>query len=118
VTESSANGAAGRSTLDRDTLILQDADNLDALGAVGIARAFAFGGALGQPLWVESEEASVRDGFTEGEPAESTLHHIQVKILRLKESMNTQAGKSLAAARHAKVEIFVKRFIEEWRGEV
>ncbi len=74
--------------------IVQDADRLDAIGAVGIARAFAFGG---------------RHGRT----PEETLGHFDEKLLLLKELMNTKSGRSMAEERHA----FMERFLEEWKRE-
>ena len=85
--------------------ILRDADNLDAIGAVGIARNFAFTGVVGNPLWDPSGEEY------------SGLEHFSDKLLRLKAEMNTDAARALAEERHAFLEAFEERFEEEWYGE-
>lgn len=85
--------------------ILRDADNLDAIGAVGIARNFAFTGVVGNPIWDPSGEEY------------SGLGHFHDKLLRLKEEMHTDAARALAEERHAFLEAFEERFREEWSGE-
>lgn len=91
-----------------DTLeaeVLRDADNLDAIGAVGIARNFAFTGVVGNPLWDPSGEEY------------SGLGHFEDKLLYLLEEMHTEAGRELAEERHAFLETFKNRFEQEWYGE-
>lgn len=85
--------------------ILRDADNLDAMGAVGVARTFAFGGVHGTPLWDP-------DGETY-----SQLYHIEDKLLRLREELHTEPARQLAADRHAFLETFHERFRAEWHGD-
>jgi uncharacterized protein len=85
--------------------ILQDADNLDAIGAVGIARNFAFTGVVGNPLWDPDGEEY------------SAIEHYYDKLLHLKDEMNTDAARALAEERHAFTEQFVERFEKEWYGE-
>lgn len=85
--------------------ILRDADNLDAMGAVGIARTFAFGGVHGTPLWDP-------DGETY-----SQLYHFEDKLLRLEGELHTEPARELAAERHAVLERFYERFLAEWHGE-
>ena len=75
--------------------IVRDADMLDALGAVGIARAFMFGGHLGEPLWVPTE---IRPTFQHGRTA-SVVHHFFEKLLHLHEEMLTEEGGRIAAER-------------------
>ncbi|PSP55483.1 metal-dependent phosphohydrolase [Halobacteriales archaeon QS_1_67_19] len=85
--------------------ILRDADNLDAIGAVGIARNFAFTGVYGNPLWdPESEDPS-------------GLGHCYHKLLKLKDEVHTEPARELAAERHAFLAAFVERFEREWRGD-
>lgn len=105
----------GRTVDDVETLILQDADNLDALGAIGIGRTFAFGGAHGVPMHAPGLPFD-RPHYDEAERDPSVLHHFHSKLLRLRESMNTEAGRALAARRHAFMEAFVEEFVEEWAG--
>ncbi|HEY8886072.1 MAG TPA: HD domain-containing protein [Candidatus Microsaccharimonas sp.] len=98
--------------------IVQDADRLDALGAIGVARAFAFGGSRGRPLYDPTYEAQ---NFTSTEAyknaAGSTLHHFEEKLFKLKDLLNTQAAKTIADERDAFMRQFVKQFLDEWNGD-
>jgi uncharacterized protein len=100
--------------------VLQDADNLDAIGAVGVARTFQFGGAHGNLIW--DPDRPLPDGAYEKDDHEdeqaSTYHHIHAKLLRLHENMNTETGRDIAAGRHAFLEEFAERFEQEWYGEL
>lgn len=105
-----------------DTLeaeVLQDADNLDAIGAVGVARAFQFGGAHGNLMW--DTDRPLPDGpYEKGDHDDgpgSTYHHFHAKLLRLHENMSTETGRDIAAERHAFLEEFAERFEAEWYGE-
>jgi uncharacterized protein len=92
----------------------QDADRLDAIGAVGLARMFTFGGAYRQPLW----HPHVRPGHWEhGELGSSSYNHLHEKLLKLKDTMNTGTGRRLAEGRHRFMEQFAARFEQEWAGE-
>lgn len=102
--------------------VLQDADNLDAIGAVGAARAFQFGGAHGNLMWdterpLPEDEAYEKDGGIDDDAPGSTYHHVHAKLLRLHENMNTETGREIAAERHAFLEEFAERFEAEWYGE-
>lgn len=98
--------------------IVQDADRLDAIGAVGIARAFAYGGSAGRllhdpgytPLLAETPQAYRASGAP-------TIAHFYEKLLLLKERMHTSAARRLAEGRHAYMEQFLARFYAEWDGE-
>ena len=79
--------------------VVQDADRLDAIGAIGIARTFAYGGEHGRPL-------------------EDSVQHFYDKLLLLKDLMNTEAGKKLAQKRHQFLEDFLNELREETKGEV
>ncbi len=105
----------GKTVNDIETLILQDADNLDAIGAIGVGRTFTFGGAHNIPMWLP-EKSFDRNIFDESEKDLSTLHHFHSKLLRLKSNMNTETGKIIAEARHKFMEQFVDQFILEWKG--
>lgn len=114
--EEYAFATGGRTVDDVETLILQDADNLDAIGAVGVARTFMFSGAYGIPMW-RPELPLGRDGYEEAHRDPSCIHHIHAKLLRLRDAMNTPTGRAMAAERHAFMERFVETFFAEWRGE-
>jgi len=108
---------SGITVTDIETLILQDADNLDAIGAMGIARTFAFGGAHGVPMWLP-EEPCDRPSYDESRRDPSVLHHFHSKLLKLKENMNTETGKRMAEARHQFMQAFVAQFLAEWNGQL
>lgn len=103
---------------DWDTLILQDADNLDALGALGIARAFAYGGAHGIPLYDPDVVLSGRDDYSESEkPSASMIHFLFDKSFRLVENMNTETGRELARKKIDYMRDFADRFLSEWNAD-
>ncbi|NTW30514.1 MAG: HD domain-containing protein [Candidatus Moranbacteria bacterium] len=106
---------AGKTVQDIETLVLQDADNLDAIGAIGIGRTFTFGGAHGVTMW-DPEKPFDREHFDESEKDQSTIHHFHSKLFRLKDNMNTETGKRLAEHRHEIMESFVREFLAEWEG--
>ena len=93
----------GRRPRSLESAILQDADRLDAIGAIGIARAFAFGGARGRPLYDPDDPSS-------------TVHHFHDKLLRLKDGMHTAEGRRLAERRHQHMQDFLAQFDAEWHG--
>lgn len=107
----------GKTVEDLETLILQDADNLDAIGAIGIGRTFTFGGANNIPMWVPGKPFD-RKTYDESVRDPSTLHHFHSKLLKLGENMNTETAKQMAGERHKFMEEFVDRFIREWNGEI
>lgn len=97
--------------------IVQDADRLDAIGAIGVARTFTYGGSKGHRMY--DEELAVRDHMTAEEyrKNESTpIHHFYEKLLKLKDLMNTDKGRELAEERHAFMEQFLQQFLKEWNG--
>lgn len=97
-----------------EILGFQDADRLDAIGAVGLARMFTFGGAYRQPLW----HPHVQPGHWEhGDLGSSSYNHLHEKLLKLKDTMNTTTGRRLAEGRHRFMEQFAARFEQEWAGK-
>lgn len=93
--------------------LLSDADNLDALGAVGVARVFSYGGELGQPL----HDPDLPPEADDSESGETQLNHVHEKILSLRDRMYTEAGRDLAEERHDYVVEFAERFEREAAGE-
>jgi uncharacterized protein len=97
---------------------VQDADRLDALGAIGIARAFAYGGHAGRAIHDPNVPPEVHHSFAAYQRSTGpTVNHFYEKLLLLKDRMNTATGRQLAAARHAVMEQFLARFFAEWNGE-
>jgi uncharacterized protein len=97
---------------DNDPLlnVLQDADRLDAIGAIGIARAFNYGGFRNNPIYIPVDES--------GNTIPSTISHFYDKLLKLKDLMKTSTGKRLAEERHHFLEIFLEQFYSEWESGV
>jgi len=100
--------------------IVQDADRLDALGAVGVARTFVFGGSRGREMYdpdkkplkevtLEAYQKAVDDG--------TTINHFYEKLLLLKDKMNTESARKIAQHRHEYLETFLDEFYAEWDGE-
>ena len=99
--------------------IVQDADRLDAIGAIGIARAFAFGGHKSRELYnpeVKPTKHSTFDAYRKDKG--HTINHFYEKLFLLKDRMNTAAGKKLAQERHEFMEEYVDRFLREWDGSL
>lgn len=95
---------------------VQDADRLDALGAIGIARCFAYGGHAGRPIYDPAEPPTLHATAEAYKAARGTsLNHFHEKLLLLKDRMNTPTGKALAEERHRYMESFVGQFLAEWQ---
>lgn len=88
-----------------EAMIVQDADRLDALGAIGIARCFAYGGKKGNEI------------YNPEHPEETSIQHFYDKLLKLKDMMNTSAAKKIAEERHQFLENFLQQFYAEWKVE-
>ena len=106
----------GKTVNDIETLIVQDADNLDAIGAIGISRTFSYSGVHGIPIWVP-EKPFDRKLFEEGKHDHSTIHHFHSKLLKLRNNMNTVTAKEIADKRHKFMELFLQEFFDEWNGQ-
>jgi uncharacterized protein len=101
----------------REGMVVQDADRLDALGAIGIARAFAYGGFRGRVLH-DPASAPVLHATVDSYRAHdgSTVNHVFEKLLLLKDRMNTESARRIAAERHEFIEQFLHQFLAEWDG--
>ena len=98
--------------------IVQDADRLDALGAIGIARTFNYGGFKNRPLYNPNIQPNLNMSKEEYKNSESpTLNHFYEKLLLLKDKMNTETGKKIAQKRHDFMVHFLAQFYAEWDGE-
>ena len=99
--------------------VVQDADRLDALGAIGIARAFSYGGHKGNPIHDPEVTPSFHQSFEEYKNGRSTtINHFHEKLLLLKDRMNTAAGRRLAEERHTFLQSYLERFLAEWEGRM
>jgi len=98
--------------------IVQDADRLDALGAIGIARTFNYGGFKNRPLYNPNIQPNLNMNKEEYKNSESpTLNHFYEKLLLLKDKMNTETGKKIAQKRHDFMVTFLSQFYAEWDGQ-
>ena len=102
---------------DINTLILQDADNLDAIGAIGIGRTFSYGGAHNVKMYDENSPLETLEKYSEEKGDDpSTIHHFYHKLFKLADNMNTKSAKEQAKYRTEYMKNFVNEFLEEWNG--
>lgn len=100
-------------------MVVQDADRLDALGAIGIARTFAYAGAHGDLIYdpdTQPREQMTKEEYRNGKS--TAINHFYEKLLKLTELMNTETAKQLSAKRHGLMEQFLKDFYDEWEGKL
>lgn len=98
--------------------VVQDADRLEAIGAMGVARCFAYGGHKSRPIYDPESEPTPHGSFEEYKKTSgSTINHFYEKLLLLKDRMQTPTGRRLAEGRHAFMESFLKQFFAECEGK-
>ncbi len=109
------NSLDGNQNYGKALAIVQDADRLDAIGAIGIGRAFVYGGHKGNLMYnphLKPVEKLDKTNYKKGETP--TINHFYEKLFKLKDMMNTQTGKQMAKERHDFMKLFVKQFYDEW----
>lgn len=108
----------GQQWMSPELAVVQDADRLDALGAIGIARTFNYGGFKGRALYDPDIKVNLEMNKAEYKKSTApTLNHFYEKLLLLKDMMNTKAGKKIAEERHVYMEQYLEQFYAEWEGE-
>lgn len=111
-------GGSGKEMESIEGKVVQDADRLDAIGAIGIGRTFAYSGAKGQLMY--DPAIPIRETMTKEQyrnERSTAINHFYEKLLKLKHGMNTPYAKKLADDRHAFLENFLEQFFEEWEGK-
>jgi len=119
ISETSFKGAGVETPVSSiESAVVQDADRLDAIGAIGIARTFAYGGHRNQPIYDPDLKPVAHDNFEAyAKTRTSTINHFYEKLLLLKDRMHTKSGKKMAAERHDFMQSFLDQFYTEWEGK-
>ncbi len=94
--------------------ILQDADRLDIVGAIGIARVFTRGGWSNKPI----HDPTIKPKAKYDGKSETSTNHIHEKLLKIRDTINTKTARKIAEKRHAYVEQFLERLLKEWKAEI
>lgn len=112
-------GAGVKNTMDTtEGLIVQDADRLDAMGAIGIARTFAYGGSKHREMYNPTVNPQLHASFEQYKNSEgTTINHFYEKLLLLKDLMNTPTARKIAEGRHKYMQEFLQQFFLEWEGK-
>jgi uncharacterized protein len=101
----------------KELSVVQDADRLDAIGAIGIARAFNYGGHKGREMYNPDIPPVLPSNTSEYKNSIApTINHFYEKLLLLKDKMNTESGRKMAEERHRFMELYLSTFYDEWNG--
>ena len=106
-------------TLNKELMAVTDADRLDAMGAIGIARAFTYGGFFNRPIYdpaIKPNKSITREEYKITEAP--SINHFYEKLLKLKDMMYTNLGRKMARKRHKYLESYLKEFFAEWEGKI
>ena len=112
------NSLEGNAPRSLELMIVQDADRLDAMGAIGIARTFNYGGFKNREIYnpnIKPETHLTKEAYKNSKSP--TINHFYEKLLLLKDKMNTSTGKQLAIERHRFMETYLEEFFDEWSGK-
>lgn len=106
-------------TLSKELMAVTDADRLDAMGAIGIARAFTYGGFFNRPIYDPATKPSKSITKEEYKTTEApSINHFYEKLLKLKDMMYTKLGRKMAKRRHRFLNLYLKQFFKEWKGKM
>lgn len=111
-----ASNVVEKKELSQEGKIAQDADRLDAVGAIAIARTFVYTGKQERPMYLPGEEQAVSAEEYQKSGSKTSIGHFYDKVLKVKDKMNTQTAKELAKERHQFVEAYLDEFLAEWNG--
>ncbi len=101
-----------------ESAVVQDADRLDAIGAIGIARTFAYGGFKGRPLYDPDQKPELHASFNQYQKSQgASINHFYEKLLLLKDRLHTAPARKIAIKRHRYMEKFLTTFYQEWNQQ-
>jgi uncharacterized protein len=106
-------------TVSKELMAVTDADRLDAMGAIGIARAFTYGGSFNRPIYdpiIKSSKSITKEEYKTTEAP--SINHFYEKLLKLKDMMYTPFGRKMAKRRHRFLNLYLKQFFKEWKGKM
>lgn len=107
----------GNKITTKEGMIVQDADRLDVIGAIGIARVFAYGGSVGREIYDPDTKPKLHKTFESYKNNKSSsINHFYEKVLLLKNRLNTETAREMAAQRHEFLEKYLDQFFGEWEG--
>ncbi len=105
--------------LSKELMAVNDADRLDAMGAIGIARAFTYGGFFNRPIYDPAIKPSKSITKEEYKTTEApSINHFYEKLIKLKDMMYTKLGRKMAKRRHRFLNLYLKQFFKEWKGKM